>query len=482
MRDSLFYSVLLLLTLSITATSAAAAQKVYVISVSGNVDPGMASFLKRSLSDSGDDTALFILELDTFGGRVDSALQIVDTLLNIHRGKTVAFVTHKAISAGALIALACNELVMKPHTTIGDCAPISYSGEGPKMMGEKFQSPLRAKFRSLAKRNGYSEVLAESMVTKEIAVYQVTMDGRTIYMNAHQFDELSDAEKKTISSKKTVVAEGELLTMDAVEAQALGFSKMTAADLDELLTGMGIEDYDMVRIEQTWSETLVSMISTAASVLMMIGLAALYIEIKSPGFGLPGLIGIFCLGLVFFGQYLVGMADYSELLLLIAGVLLLGVELFALPGFGIAGVSGILFIAAGMILALQDFVLPNPELPWQADLLTHNIAQVLGASVAAFIVSMLFIRYLLPRIGTLMDGPYLSTTLESAHADSKEAELARIGDSGVALTFLRPAGKVEIRGERLDAVSEAEFIEKGTPVIVSGIEGNRIIVSRKTQP
>jgi len=270
--------------------------------------------------------------------------------------------------------------------------------------------------------------------------------------------------------------------MDAVEAQALGFSKMTVADLDELFTGMGIEDYDIVRIEQTWSETLVSLVSTASPILMMIGLAALYIEIKSPGFGLPGLIGICCLSLVFFGQYLVGMADYSELLLLIAGVLLLGIELFVLPGFGIAGVSGILFIAVGMILAIQDFVLPSPELPWQADLLTRNIAQVLGAGVAAFVVSMLFFRYLLPRVGSLVVGPYLSTTLESAHADSKEAELARIGDSGVALTFLRPAGKVEIRGERLDAVSEAEFIEKGTSVIVSGIEGNRIIVTRKAQP
>jgi len=482
MRYSFIYSVFIAFILIITATPASAVQKVVVIPVSGNVDPGMASYLKRALSGPGDEAPLFILELDTFGGRVDSALQIVDTLLNIPKGKTVAFVTHKAISAGALIALACNELVMKPHTTIGDCAPISYAKDGPQMMGEKFQSPLRAKFRSLAKRNGYSEVLAESMVTKEIAVYRVEMDGRAVYMNAHQFDELGDAEKEKISSKKTVVAEGELLTMDAAEALELGFSKMTAADLSELLTGMGIEDYDLVRIEQSWSETLVSMVSTAAPILMMIGLAALYIEIKSPGFGLPGLIGIGCLGLVFFGQYLVGMADYSELLLLIAGVLLLGVEVFVLPGFGIAGVAGILFITAGMILALQDFVLPSPELPWQAELLTRNIAQVLGAGVAAFVISMLFFRYLLPRMGTLIEGPYLSATLKSAHADSKEAELARIGDSGMALTFLRPAGKVEIRGERLDAVSEAEFIEKGTPVIVSGIEGNRIIVSRKTQP
>jgi len=456
-----------------------AKQKVYVISVSGNVEPGMAAFLKRALDSADTPDPLFVLKLDTFGGRVDSALLITDTLLNVTKGKTIAFVTNKAISAGALIALACDELVMKRHTTIGDCAPITYSSEGPKMMGEKFQSPLRAKFRSLAKRNGYSPVLAESMVTEKMAVYEVKKSGETLYMDAREFDELSDSEKEKIASRRTVVEKGELLTMDAEEALTLGFSKMTVADFDELLTKLDILNYEIIHIEETWSESLVRFITTIAPIMMMIGLAALYTEIKSPGFGVPGIIGICFLGLVFFSQYLVGMADYTEMLLLMTGIVLLGIELFVLPGFGIAGFAGILCMTIGMILALQDFVLPDPAFPWQAELLTRNIVQVLGAALAAFILSMLTFRYLLPQLATVISGPYLGATLKDAHADSKEAQGVQVGDNGVALSFLRPSGKADIDGTRSDVVTEAEFIEKGTPIIVSAIDGNRIIVSRK---
>jgi len=478
-RHIAIFSVLAALGLGCAACPAWAVQKVHVIAVSGNVDPGLAAFIKRALNSVQDPDALFVLELDTFGGRVDAALEIVDTLLNVPGGKTVAFVTNKAISAGALIALACDELVMKRHTTIGDCAPISYSSEGPKMMGEKFQSPLRAKFRMLAKRNGFPEVLAEAMVTEGIAVYQVEKNGRTIFMSARQYDDLSDSEKEKITSKKTVVAKGELLTMDATEALALGFSKRTVAGLDELLAAMGHEHPEIVRLEETWSEAFVRFITSIASVLMMIGLAGLYLEIKSPGFGLPGIIGIVCLAMVFFGQYLVGLANYAELLLVVTGILLLAVESFVLPGFGLAGVAGILCVAVGMILALQDFVIPDPAFPWQAALLTRNIAQVLGAALVAFLVSMLFLRYVFPRLGTVMRGPYLAAALADAHADSMEAAGARIGDSGVALTFLRPAGKAEIAGERFDVISQGEFIEKGTAVTIIAIEGNRIIVAKK---
>ncbi len=461
--------------------TALAEQKVYVISVSGNVEPGMAAFIKRALEAGDAPNPLFILKMDTFGGRVDSALKITDTLVNVSQGKTIAFVTNKAISAGALIALACNQLVMKHHTTIGDCAPITYSSEGPKMMGEKFQSPLRAKFRSLAKRNGYSPVLAESMVTQKMEVLEVEKDGQKTYMDADDYDELSDSEKAKITSKRTVVKEGELLTMDDVEAHHLGFSRMTVADLDELLEKLDIQHYEIVPIEESWSETMVRLITSIAPILMMFGLAALYTEMKSPGFGAPGIIGLFCLGLVFFSQYLVGMANYTELLLLITGVVLLGIEFFVLPGFGIAGVTGIILMTVGMVLALQDFVLPDPDFPWQAELLTRNIVQVLGAALAAFILSMLSFRYILPQLGSVASGPYLSTTLKDAHADSKEATAIRVGDEGVALSFLRPSGKAEINEARVDVVTEAEYIEQGTPIVVSEVQGNRIIVFRKSR-
>lgn len=462
--------------------SGAPVAKVYVIPLSGTVDPGMAAFLERAIKRPAKDAAaMCVVELDTFGGRVDSALLIVDALLEVNDVKTVAYVKNKAISAGALIALACRELVMERHTTIGDCAPITYSEEGPRALGEKFQSPLRAKFRSLAKRNNYPATLAESMVSEDMIVYAVTMDGKTRYMDSREYEELSPAEKENISSKKTVVDRGELLTMDDAEALTLGFSRMSVSSIGDMLDKMGVREYDLVRIEETWSERFVRFIGTIAPLLLLIGLAALWIEIKSPGFGLPGIIGIVSLALVFWGQYLVGMADYTELLLLIIGVVLLGFELFVIPGFGVAGIAGLLFITVGAILALQDFVIPDPDLPWQAELLTLNVIKVLGAFFFSIVLALLAFRYLLPKLSIVADGPYLETTLKASRAASPSAQNVRVGDVGIAMTFLRPSGKVKIGGEVFDVISEGEFMEKGTAVVVLDIRGNRVIVSRKPE-
>lgn len=454
-----------------------AKQNIYVIPVSGDIDPGMAAYLNRALTDITDEKGLVIIELDTNGGRVDSALQMVDDLVNIPKGRTLAYVSKKAYSAGALIALSCNKLAMKHHTAIGDCAPITYSNEGPQMMGEKFQSPLRAKFRALAKRNGYPETLAESMVSMDMEVFRVELPDQTLYMDTVDFQDMDPDLKKRVISKKTVVKKGELLTMDDTEAAELGFSMMSVQDIDELLQGMGITRYTIHRTERKWSESLVSFITSIAPVLMLIGLAALYTELKAPGFGVPGLIGIICLGLVFMNQYLVGLADYTELIIIVLGFVLLAAEFFVLPGFGIAGISGFFCIALGMILAFQDFVIPDPEFPWEIALMKKNILYVLGAILAAFLFSMLILRYLFPRLTRVVPGPYLSATLKGSHADSMEAGTAKIGDRGFALTFLRPSGKAKIGEEIYDVISEAEFIEKDSPVIISNIRGNRIIVT-----
>lgn len=482
-RPLRFFSLIpAVLTVFLLATAVGAAPRtVYVIPAQGSVEPGLAAFIKRCLTETAEDpNALVVLEMDTFGGRVDSAFSIVDSIVNIPTGKTVAYVSKKAISAGALIALACNELVMKPHTTIGDCAPIINSSEGPKMMGEKFQSPLRAKFRSLAKRNGYPETLVEAMVTADMTVYRVEMGETVRYMDAVAFEDLTETEKASVTSKKTVVAEGELLTVDDVEARDLGLSRMSAESIEAMLSAMDISDYTIRRMDEVWSESFVRLISTMAPILMMIGLAALYTEIQAPGFGVPGLVGILCLGLVLFNQYLVGLANYTELLILTLGLILMGYEIFVLPGFGIAGFSGVALIAVAMVLAFQSFVLPNPDLPWQVALLTKNIARVLGALVGAFVASLFLMRYIFPTISRYSrEGPYLSTHLGAAHADSLESAYVHAGDRGVAATFLRPAGKVTVGDETVDAVSQGEFIEKGTRVRVLAIQGNRVIVARE---
>lgn len=460
-----------------------AGTKVYVIPVSDTVDPGMAAFIERARQKvSQHPDAIAILEINTFGGRVDSALRIVDTMLKFPKDKTIAYVSPKAISAGALIALSCSDLAMAPGSTLGDVAPIMQSSEGVRELGEKFQSPIRAKFRALAERNGYPVPLVEAMVTKEKEVFEIkTEDGTTRYLDAQQYADMPEDEKAAVASKKTVVEKGELLTMHDEEARAYGLSMMTAISIEDLLARLGVEGYELTRIEESWSEALVRLIDGIAPILMMIGLAGLYIEIKSPGFGVPGAVGVLCLALVFLSQYLVGLANYTEFFILVAGILLLGVEVFVLPGFGLPGFAGMVLIVVGIVLAMQDFVVPDPSIPWQKDLLIENAVRVLGAYVAAMIAGLLFIRYVMPRIPSSREGPYLAASLEGAHADSRETQMVSAGDTGVALSYLRPSGKAEINDEMFDVITENQFLEKGTPIRVIDIRGNRIIVDKKEQ-
>lgn len=451
---------------------------IHVIPVNGTVEPGMAAFIKRSVDEilSAEPDALIVFKLDSFGGRVDAALEIVETLLSIPMGQSISFVEKRAISAGALIALSGNVLVMKENTLIGDCAPIIQTSEGQKEMGEKTQTVLRAQFRTLAKKNGYPEVLAESMVTKGMEVYQVTLDGETVYMDKVRFNDLTEEEKARITKKTTVVAEGELLTMDDVEARNLGFSRASVTDLDQALAHLGYENYTLAYMKETWSESLVRFLQPLLPILMLVGLGALYTEIKAPGFGVFGVIGIVCLGLVFLNQYLVGLADYTELLLLLIGTLLMVVEILVLPGFGVAGIAGILVLAAGLVLSFQGFVVPDPKMPWEGRLLIRNIAMVLGAFAGALVFSLFMLRYVLPGLSRLIKGPYLEATLGEALVGSDESRSVVVGESGTAVTALRPSGKIKIGYRKIDAITRGEFLDPGTQVTVDALEQNRVLV------
>ncbi|MBF0099905.1 MAG: serine protease [Desulfobacterales bacterium] len=452
--------------------------QIFIVSAKGDVDPGMAAYIKSAVdSIQHQDNMLIILEMDTFGGRVDSALSIVETMTRIPKERTIAFVTHKAISAGALIALSCGQLVMKHNTTIGDCAPIMFSNEGPTMLGEKFQSPLRATFRSIAIRNGYPQVLAEAMVTAEMEVYKLEdANGSVTFMDSRDYNELKDKEKKKFVSKKTVVAKDELLTMNDVEAKDLQFSKMSVDRIEDYLAQSGIHDYDIIQRKQTWSESLVRWIASVSPILLMIGLAGLYMEFKAPGFGLPGIVGCICLGLVFWNQYLVGLANYTELLIILLGIIFLGFEILVLPGFGIAGISGILCITIGMVLTLQDFVLPNPSYPWEMKLFIKNLIWIVSSFGVGLICSLIFFRLIIPKTTR---GSYLASTLSDSHAHSTVSQQAKIGNTGIALTDLRPSGKMSIKSDIFDVVSDGEYIQKGSEIVISEIKGNVLVVSRK---
>ncbi len=454
----------------------------FVIPVEGDVDPAMAAFIGRAVRQAlAEPDAVAVLEMDTFGGRVDAAFQIVDTLLQYPGERVISFVKNKAISAGALISLAGGSLYMREGTTIGDVAPITVGEEGPRMLGEKFQSPLRAKFRSLAKRNGYPSTLAESMVTAEMIVYRVEFPDTVEYLDSLGLADLPPSRRDRIVSRTTVVARGELLTMDNTEAKQLGFSRATIAGIEELADSLGMADARIERIERNWSEIFVTFINTIAPILMLLGFAGLYIESKTPGFGAPGIVGIICLALVFGGQYLVGMADYTEALLIGAGLLLLAVEVFVIPGFGIAGILGILLLAAGMVLSFQGFVIPQPEFPWQWELFRRNLLTVTFSLLGSVVVLVVFFVYIFPSVSKRISGPYLSATLAGARSDSgASARTIAVGDTGEVTKPLRPSGLAVFGDRELDVVADGEFLAAGEKVVVMRIDGNRIVVAKES--
>ncbi len=473
--------ILLGLFLTLFAPSAWS-QTLFIIPVHGPVEPGMAAFVKRSINTAlaQDPDGVLVFSLDTFGGRVDAALDIVDAILAVPEGKTVSYVEKRAISAGALIALAGDVLVMKTGSLMGDCAPMIQTSEGQKEVGEKVQTVLRAQFRALAKQNGYPELLAESMVTKSMVVYRVSLDGKVQYMDQSGWDDLTQKQKKRVTEKKTLVSQGELLTMDDAEALALGFSRKSVQTLDQAVQYLGYSGYERRGLTESWSESLVRWLQPLLPFLMIIGMGALYTEIKAPGFGIPGIIGVLCLGLVFFNQSLVGLAQATEFLLLILGGLLILVELFVLPGFGIAGIAGILVLALSLVLAFQGFVLPDPELPWEGKLMLHNAAMVAGSGLAALVLSLATVRFVLPTVSRVVPGPYLETTLEEATTHVEAFDAIEPGQTGVALTPLRPSGKIRIKDENYHAQTRGEFIDANTPIQVEGVEQNHIIVRADT--
>ncbi len=452
-----------------------------IITLHGEVDFAMSSFTQRSTeiaSQAG--ASIIIFDIDTFGGRVDSALDISKTITDLTDIKTIAYVSVKAISAGALIALSCNEIIMKQHTTIGDCAPIAITQEGPQMLGEKFQSPLRAEFRKLAEYNGYPTALAEAMVTQDIEVYKITYnDGRYTYMTGKDLDALTEQEQKQIYRKNVIVDNTQLLTIHDQEALELGFARQIVSNEQELLAIFNLSEENIMRINFTWSEQFVRLIERITPILMLIGLLALYTEFKVPGFGLPGLIALVCFGLVFGSKIFVGLASYTELLLFVTGLVLILLEIFVIPGFGIAGISGILLLIVSLFLASQSFVIPT--LPWQVALTKAWIMQF-SIVLISFFLGVLLLGKLIPRT-SFAQKIALQTELSGngGFSDVSIDYNKYLGKQGIAISMLRPSGKARFADDLLDVISDTAFISAQTPIRVIRIEGKKLFVEEITE-
>jgi membrane-bound serine protease (ClpP class) len=427
----------------ILALPASAGAEGYLqVRLEGTVDLGMAPLVERALATAKEQAATgVLLEVDTFGGRLDAAVTIRDLILESDIPVT-CWVNKRAISAGALICLAADTIDMAPGSTLGAATPVKVGdtdGEtGP--VDSKTTSYVRKEFAATAEATKRRTDVAEAMVDRDVEV-------------------------KDFAGPRP-------LTLTTDDALKLGIAVRSSTTSGQAATESGLTGVALV-VEMNWAEKVARAISNSivSGLLLSIGLLGLYVEIKTPGWG-PGIVGLAALGTFFFGHHVVNLAGWEELLLVLMGIVLLIIEIFVLPGFGIAGVSGLIFLGTGLLLAMigHDFGLATAAGTVRAAAVTLSSAILVSA--AAFVG----VLRLLPHSRFARAGLYLDDSIQAPTGSFANDLSVHVGRSGIARTMLRPSGVVVVDGERLDAVSEGEVIPAATRVLVVGVRGSSVVV------
>jgi membrane-bound serine protease (ClpP class) len=477
-------------------------QQAAVISCRGLIDEGLYKSIRRRTETALDaGCGYLVYEISTYGGRLDSAddiskYLILDVGLRAH---TAAFVTTEAISAGAMISVSCRDIIMLENTTIGDCAPVAIGGKLEGVEREKTESFTRAAFKRAAEANGYPEVLLKAMVTMGTEVWKVPSSTGDDY-GFFEGDRLPDDPNAwNLEGKKLIVSETELLTLTASEALEYGIARATVTDLQGALRFLAERDGvvfpgEPLLLETNWSEEMVRWINSPAvmGILVMVALLGVYTELNSPGLGLPGLVAAGWCVVIVGSRYLTGLANWVEVALFLAGIVLLGVELFVLPGFGIAGIAGFFCLVAGffgMLVRNPPDRLPWPQSVMDWEVLTDGLLGVAIGFVGFVVAAVLLVKYM-PRMGFLSGlvlvparSPAGSRPGPSMTAPQAGAGRIKIkaGDTGIVSSALRPAGRVQFGGAIVDCIADAEFVEAGLRVRVIEVTGNKIVVRAVTE-
>jgi membrane-bound serine protease (ClpP class) len=409
---------------------------VHRIPVTGEIQNGLAPFVARALreAETAGASAAF-LDIDTPGGRVDAAERIVDAV-RAAKLPVYAFVNPRAYSAGAMIALATKGIYMRPGAVLGAATPVD--GSGTKAP-EKYVSALRGEFRALAEQQGLDPRIAEKMVDENLEL-------------------------------EGIAPKGKLVTLSTSEALAVKYAKAEVQDQAGLLAAIGHAGARVVTAESNWAEKLVGFLTSplVSPVLLSLGVLGLLAEIKTGAFGLGGLLSLASLGLFFGSGFLLGLAGWEELIMLALGLGALAIEILVLPGFGIAGILGGVLVAGATVLTLLG------SSPTGGDVV--QAFAVLGTSlVITLAVAYAWLRHL-PSSGRF-SGLLLRDQAEASEgfvAALPRGEL--VGQHGVALTDLRPSGTARVAGERIDVVTEGEYVAIGSDVEVVRSDGYRHVV------
>lgn len=401
--------------------------KTYLIPIEGEIDPALAVFVEQSLDQAAREQATgVVLWVDTPGGRVDAAIKISDLIL-ASEIPTLAIVQN-AFSAGALISLSAQKIAMLPGSEIGAALPIIASPTSePQAADRKIISALRAKFRAVAEARNRPPEIAEAMVDPDRPVKGLNEKGEPLTLSGDRAVELKVAEYRADNQSAA-------LKWARFDPEPTRLQEGTQVQVARFLTN-----------------------ATVAALLLSLGVLGLVLELFTPGLGWPGLLGAMALALYFLGGYLAGLSSALNVVLFVAGLILLVVELLITPGFGIAGIAGLGLLGTSVYFTFGDQSL-----------------QIGAYAVVIMAIGLILIFRLAPRT-RLARGLVLDTAIAESGTDvSHLASL--LGRHGTALTDLRPAGTAEVDEHRIDVVTQGGFVQQGRPIQVIQVEGNRVVV------
>jgi membrane-bound serine protease (ClpP class) len=440
--------------------AAGGSRQVYVLPVRDDIAPPIVYLLRRGVKEAMEAGAeLLVLDMETNGGRFDSTKEIIQ-ILDQFEGLTVTYVNRDAYSAGAFIAVATKQIYMAPQSVIGAAAPIMMSPGGggvdqmPATMEAKMTSAVAARVRASAEKNGHNTQVVEAMINKN---KRLEIDGQVLN------------------------EEGQILTLTDVEAaRKYGdpptplLSLGTVKDIETLVEDLGFGDAVVVRVEPTGAERLASWLNMLSPVLLLIGIVGIYFEIKTPGFGLPGIAGLIAFALYFLGSYVAGFSGMEWLLIFALGLVLVALEFFLFPGTIFVGLAGAALMLLALVMAVVDIYPGGPALPTFGQLrlpLTQILVAMLGAVVVAWGLGLL-----LPKTPLYEHLVSSSTSGERNVTELARVHLLQVGQVGVTTSPLRPGGKARFGDQILDVISQGELVDRGQKVRIIGHSGSEAVV------
>lgn len=451
---------------ALAAKDTPSADRLYVIPVREQIGSAILYIIRRGIKEAIEQKAdAVILDMKTPGGALDSTLEIMEAIAKFP-GTTITYVNDEAMSAGAFISATTDEIWFAPTGIIGAAAPVSMGGqEVEATMRQKIVSYLKARIRSTSEGKKYRGEVISAMIDAD---YQLKI-GDTIIKD-----------------------KGELLSLTATEAaKTYGdppkplLSAGTAMDIDDLIRQrFGPGERVVTTLAVTWSESLAVWLNAISSILLGVGLLAIYLEFKTPGFGMFGVIGIVCLAIVFLTSYIAGLSGHEPMLAFALGLVLLAIEIFFMPGAIVFALSGLILMLGSLVWAMADLWPNEPiSVAWSGDAFVGPLSNLGLGLIVAVVLGLALARFI-PK-SWIWDKLVVQSTiggtaqLAGGGVEPTVALAALVGREGIAATGLRPGGQVEVDGRRYEARVTIGAIERGRPVIVRSYSDFGLVVEER---